>query len=173
VRQDTGAWQNLEFNMDNQNTWVQREFDLVSFFGGDPGNVQFKFVASDLATGSLVEAAVDDFVILASLDYSDVDTDEDLASSLSFALYGTQSNPVAGPTQVRFQVPAQVETRVSVYDVSGRLVNLLANESFAPGAHSVGWDGRDTGGEPVGAGVYFIQMQAGEFNATRAIVVSQ
>ena len=173
IRQDAGAWQNLEFNMDDQNSWVQREFDLVSFFGGDPGNVQLKFVASDLGSGSLVEAAVDDFVLMASFDYSDVETDEATASSLSFALYGTQSNPVVGPTQVSFQVPAQVETRVSVYDVSGRLVNLLANESFAPGAHSVGWDGRDTGGEPVGAGVYFIRMQAGEFNATRAIVVSQ
>ena len=33
------------------------------------------------------------------------------------------------------------------------------------------WDGRNNLGEPVGSGVYFYQLQAGEFSATRKLVI--
>lgn len=170
VRSNGGDWQNLEYDQSDQNAWVQREFDLLDVFGGDPGNVQFKFVGSDLNQGSIVEAAVDDFVLLADFGFSDVE--EATESSLRFALHGIQ-NPVVGPSQIRFQVPAQTQARVSVYDVSGRMVQLVADEAFAAGDHAVSWDGTGRNGEPVSNGVYYVRLQAGEFNATRSVVVSR
>ncbi len=170
ARSNGGPWQNLEYDQSNQNAWVPREFDLVDLFGGDPGNVQIKFVGSDLNAGSIVEAAVDDFVLLVDFGFSDVE--EITASSLRFALHGVQ-NPVVGTSQIRFQVPAETRARVSVYDVSGRLVRLVADDAFRAGDHTVGWDGADSHGDPVSAGVYFVRLQAGDFNATRSVVVSR
>lgn len=46
----------------------------------------------------------------------------------------------------------------AVFDVRGRLVATLRDGIQAGGEHSVPWDGRDSGGEAVGSGVYFYRL---------------
>ena len=65
------------------------------------------------------------------------------------------------------------QAHLAIYDVSGRTVRTLAKQTFEPGSHSVAWDGRDARGQVVSSGVYFCRLQAGEFTATRTLVVSR
>jgi hypothetical protein len=46
----------------------------------------------------------------------------------------------------------------------------VADGAFAPGAHSIGWDGRDDSGATAAAGVYFARLAAGGRSATVRIV---
>jgi flagellar hook assembly protein FlgD len=45
-----------------------------------------------------------------------------------------------------------------VYDVSGRLVTVLADGAAEAGNHAARWDGRDAQGRPVSSGVYFCRL---------------
>jgi hypothetical protein len=66
--------------------------------------------------------------------------------------------------------PAQV--RISVLDVAGRQVrSLLAGERPA-GRQAVNWDGRADSGARVAAGVYLIELNAGEWRRTARVVVA-
>ncbi len=64
------------------------------------------------------------------------------------------------------------EVRVSIYSPSGRLVRELAADR--QDAYRVGvleWNGRDTGGESVAAGVYLIKIDNGDTEETRKITL--
>ncbi len=58
---DNGAtWVLLELVTQNANDWVQKKFRVADFVTVTAVGIKLKFVARDLNTGSLVEAAIDD-----------------------------------------------------------------------------------------------------------------
>ena len=62
--------------------------------------------------------------------------------------------------------------RVTLHDVSGRLVRVLADGPFLAGTHAVTWDGNGRDGRVAPAGVYFIQSQsAGHRERMRVAIV--
>jgi Zn-dependent metalloprotease len=170
ARNNGGAWVDVENTQDDQSQWVEREVDLLTLFGSGLGSVQFRFIASDYHT-SLIDALVDEFVIRALLDSpSVVPTEAGPAPRL--ALLGSRSNPVMGPAEIAFQVPASTAVRIGIFDVNGRLVRALTDQTFAPGVHTLAWDGRDTSGQATPSGIYYCRMQAPGFDATRTMVIS-
>jgi hypothetical protein len=61
--------------------------------------------------------------------------------------------------------------RVAVYDISGRILKLLVDESEPGGRYGVTWDGRDERGNPVASGVYFYEVTIGDFRQAKKLVV--
>lgn len=80
-------------------------------------------------------------------------------------------NPFNPRTTIAFSLAQRANIRVAVYDVNGALVRTLANESRAPGAYELTWDGRDDGGRQVASGVYFYRLTAGNFTQTKKMVL--
>jgi subtilisin-like proprotein convertase family protein len=65
-------------------------------------------------------------------------------------------------TRVVFRANSDyLDTRVSIYDASGRTVKTLAGGVMAPGVQAVTWDGRDESGEQVAPGAYFARLSWG------------
>ncbi len=90
----------------------------------------------------------------------------------AFALHANVPNPFNPTTVIRFDVPdAGADVEIVVFDVSGGLVRTLLKEHRYAGAHSVEWDGRDDTGREMASGVYFYRMRAGNFEATRKMVL--
>jgi flagellar hook assembly protein FlgD len=59
---------------------------------------------------------------------------------------------------------------LQVHDVGGRRVRTLtAGEVMAAGHHARPWDGRDDAGETLPAGVYLLQVRAGDRVLTRRV----
>ncbi|MHB8080445.1 MAG: FlgD immunoglobulin-like domain containing protein [Candidatus Krumholzibacteriia bacterium] len=83
----------------------------------------------------------------------------DLAADV--LLPSVHPNPFNPATTIRFDLPAAGRVRLSVYDVAGRLVRTLVDNSLAEGPHEAVWDGRDASGRGVGAGSYFARLLAG------------
>jgi YVTN family beta-propeller protein len=89
-----------------------------------------------------------------------------------FALYANYPNPFRRGTTIRYDVPKLTTVDLRIYNVMGRLVRDLENETMRePGRYSVVWDGRDRGGLRVASGIYFYQFRAADFRQSRKLVV--
>lgn len=89
------------------------------------------------------------------------------------ALEGALPNPFRGETAVRFAIPASGASShsIDVFDIAGRLVRTLSDGAISSGVHSVTWDGRDSSGSRVAAGIYFSRLLVnGEEVQTRKMV---
>ena len=95
--------------------------------------------------------------------------DENVANA-AVPMLMAHPNPFHPRTTLTFAVPRPGHVRLSVYDVEGRLVRTLVNESRPAGRQSVSWEGRDDSGHSVASGVYLYRMEAGDFVATRRMV---
>ena len=171
ARNDGGPWIEIENTLETSAGWEPVGANLLALFGGPVGDVQFRFVAVDWIGDTLVDAGLDDFMILGSSDPSSVDEPVSESARDRFALYGNEPNPVSDHARIRFQVPATSRVEVTLYDVAGRAVRELVRGTFGPGSHEVAWDGRDTQGHVVASGVYFYRMKAPGFDVTRSLVV--
>lgn len=159
ISNDGGAnWTPVENTPTGSNAWVQVNVDLIATFG-TPGQVRLRWIADDSAGGSLVEAAVDEFEIIA-VPQPNVSVGDVRASGL--ALSAARPNPSRGAVAMALALPSAGRVSASVLDVAGRTVRtLISNQQFAAGAHTIEWDGRGEAGRSLGAGVYFIQVRAG------------
>jgi len=92
-----------------------------------------------------------------------------------FALAQNTPNPFNPQTTITFVVPGGVPSasRVSltVYDVQGRLVRILADRMFAAGPHGIVWDGTNESGESLGSGVYYARCMIGASTAHKRLVL--
>jgi len=101
---------------------------------------------------------------------TDVDEPE-MVLPVRFALAQITPNPFTPSTTIRYDVPAAGGfIKIDVFSVSGRRVNTLVNEKKSPGRHRIAWDGRTDLGKPVGAGVYFVAMQAPNYRKTQRVI---
>lgn len=67
-------------------------------------------------------------------------------------------NPFNPATDIKFNLPREGTVRVDVYDIDGRRVRTLMEESLTAGPQTVHWDGNDAFGAPTASGVYFIRL---------------
>lgn len=65
-----------------------------------------------------------------------------------------QPNPVRQSTRLHFALPAGGPLRLSVFDIQGRELRVLFEGWQAAGAGSLNWDGRDSDGRELPAGLY-------------------
>lgn len=67
-------------------------------------------------------------------------------------------NPFNPSARLSFELPRPGRVRLSIHDLAGRLVAVLADEDLAAGTHERTWDGRDDAGRRVPSGVYYCRL---------------
>lgn len=80
--------------------------------------------------------------------------------TFDFALPQNQPNPFGTGTTIRYSLPHEGKVQLRVYNVEGRVVRTLVDDTVAAGLHAVTWDGRDSGGARLSSGVYFYRLIA-------------
>ncbi len=92
----------------------------------------------------------------------------------SFALHPNVPNPFNPATTIHYDVPAGGgNVTLHIYDVAGRLVRTLVDDSQTAGQKTIGWNGTNNTGTRVASGVYFYRMKAPGFTQTRKMVLLQ
>ena len=89
----------------------------------------------------------------------------------AFTLHENAPNPFRRTTAIAFDLPRASSVDLSIFDLAGRRVRTLVHEVLPVGRHEILWDGSADGGRPPTLGVYFCRMTAGEFSATRSILL--
>jgi len=80
-------------------------------------------------------------------------------------------NPFNPSTRIAFELSARVRVELSIYDVSGRKVAVLASKDMEAGRYEVIWHGRTSGGAVAASGVYFCKFRAGSLVETKKLVL--
>ncbi len=88
-----------------------------------------------------------------------------------FVLLQNYPNPFNPTTRISYQLAADSRVHLTIYDLIGREITVLVNEVQSPGHYSVNWNGRDAGKQPVASGLYLYRLTAGEFTATRKMIL--
>jgi len=88
-----------------------------------------------------------------------------------FGLGQNYPNPFNPSTHVKFYVPKTALVSVRIYDILGREVYKLVDEKLTPGTYTVNWNSINNDGDYVASGVYFYQMTAGDFTATKKMIL--
>ena len=83
-------------------------------------------------------------------------------------------NPARGPVRVTLALPTDTRSvRVTVHDVAGRELAVLAYGALPAGRHEWSWDGRDVHGKRAAPGLYLIRAVAGGRVRTSRVVLSR
>ncbi len=90
-----------------------------------------------------------------------------------FALFQNFPNPFNPNTQINYQIPEQTEVELTVYDILGRKVQTVVNETQQPGHYRIFWDGKDELDRDVSSGVYFYQLTVdlGKWTETKKMLL--
>ena len=85
-------------------------------------------------------------------------------------------NPFNPETWIPYQLSASADVSVSIYSVNGHLVRRLELGHQSAGVYqrrsrAAYWDGRNAFGERVASGLYFYTLTAGDFTATRKMLI--
>ena len=85
-------------------------------------------------------------------------------------------NPFNPETWIPYQLSEAAAVALTIYDMNGQLVRHLAVGHQAAGMYrsrsrAAYWDGRNQLGEPVASGLYFYTLTAGDFTATRRMLI--
>ena len=92
------------------------------------------------------------------------------------ALLPNYPNPFNPETWIPYQLAKASDVKISIYAADGKLVRTLALGHQEVGiyeskSHAAYWDGRNAQGESVASGVYFFTLTAGDFTATRKLLI--
>lgn len=84
----------------------------------------------------------------------------------NFALFQNYPNPFNPTTNIRFSITKQTHVTLKVFDILGREIVTLVDEKLSAGEHRVTFDG-----ENLPSGVYFYQLQVGNWIQQRKMVL--
>ncbi len=91
-------------------------------------------------------------------------------------LHAPYPNPFKEMTVIRYQIAQGVDSKqesvvsLKIYDITGRLVKQFNHLTIQP-FNQVIWDGRDTRGRRVPAGIYFVRFEAGDYKKVEKAIL--
>ena len=105
------------------------------------------------------------------ISFCNLKTEENTHLPKNFRVYQNHPNPFNPTTRIQYDLPKDHMVTIAIYDVMGRNIRTLMNVNQTAGYHSVRWDAKNDIGEGVAAGMYIYTIQAGEFRATKKMVL--
>jgi len=87
------------------------------------------------------------------------------------ALKGNYPNPFNPETTISYDVKVAAPVKIEIYNTKGQLIRTLISEVKGKGHYQIVWNGKDNNGISVASGVYHYRMQAGDYKATRMMML--
>ncbi len=93
-----------------------------------------------------------------------------------FSLSQNYPNPFNPSTKIKFDIPSVgqshvFDTQLKIYDVLGKEVATLVNQQLKAGTYEVNWPATSGNASNFPSGVYFYKLVAGDFVATKKMIL--
>ena len=100
---------------------------------------------------------------------------QDIKPSVT-AVHANYPNPFNPETWIPYQLAKPAEVTLTIYNMRGVVVRTIALGHRAAGVYTsrsraIHWDGRNSIGEKVATGLYLYTLTAGDFSATRKMLI--
>ncbi len=92
---------------------------------------------------------------------------------LKTSLFTPFPNPFTNDLNIKYQVSKSGRVLLKVFNISGREVKTLTNESKEPGTYLVNFDGKDAHGLRLPLGIYFIQLKTEELSLSKKVILTR
>ncbi len=102
-------------------------------------------------------------------DVEDDDSEDGLPTE--YALSQNYPNPFNPITTIVYALPERSHVKITIINVLGQEVVTLINEEKLPGEYRTTWSGSNASGQPVATGVYFYRIAAGDYTATKKMLL--
>ena len=87
-------------------------------------------------------------------------------------LHQNYPNPFNASTTISYAVREKGPVRIGVFNTGGALVRMIVNQTKEAGSYRAAWDGKDSNGNDVSSGVYFVRMNTLNYlNIKRMIII--
>jgi len=83
-----------------------------------------------------------------------------------YTIFQNYPNPFNPNTKIQFSITKSALTKLTIYDVTGRVMAILVNELLNPGKYEVDWDASH---RP--SGIYYYKLEAEGFSETKKMVL--
>jgi len=90
---------------------------------------------------------------------------------VAFELGQNYPNPFNPSTRIGYTIGERGLVNLEVFDILGREIATLVNESEAAGSYQIVWNGRNSANMPVTSGVYFYRLRSGGLSKTNSMVL--
>ncbi len=113
-------------------------------------------------------------LIVGPTDYVRQQTTDFLPIPKEFKISQNFPNPFNQNTTIKFQLPATDRLSVTIFDIQGRKVKtLVKNKPYQSGYYSLRWDGKNSDGQNVASGLYFLHFKGEKYSATRKLILQK
>ena len=86
-------------------------------------------------------------------------------------LYQNYPNPFNPVTKIKFEINQQQRVKLEIFDVTGKLIRKLIDNTLYAGTHELLWDGKDTKEQAAHSGIYFYALKSGEEISTKKMTL--
>ncbi|HBC45577.1 MAG TPA: hypothetical protein DCZ43_00880, partial [candidate division Zixibacteria bacterium] len=80
-------------------------------------------------------------------------------------------NPFNSSTTISFSLSHAGQVHISIFDIGGRLVNIITDEIFTAGQNRIIWNGRNETGYEVASGLYFCRFESEGFSDIKQLTL--
>jgi hypothetical protein len=151
-----GDWDGVSLSSDNGTSWTPVNQGLMNL----------PTVTSLAVSEKYLFAGTDETGVLRRSLSEMLDVKSAQPRPSQYALYQNYPNPFNPSTTIKFELPRASQVNLSVFDILGRQVSVLVNEKKEAGVHEVKFNGSN-----LASGVYFYRLQAGDFVATKRLLL--
>ena len=95
---------------------------------------------------------------------------DQVAAPVAVALDQNYPNPFNAQTTIRYALPEASQVKLVVYDMLGQKVRTLVDQYVSAGVHRLQWNGIDSQGNTVAAGVYTYLLKTEAYQETKRMV---
>ena len=157
----------IKTNLDGDSIWVKRFSELPNF-PHPLHSITPTFDKGYIATGtSHTVNGLGVWLLKLTTDSTLLTSNEDYEAFLSdYNLFQNYPNPFNPTTKIEYQIPKREYVTLKVYDVLGNEVATLVNEEKPVGFYQLRW-----GAVNLPSGVYFYQLNSGDFVQTRKMLL--
>jgi hypothetical protein len=183
ISEESGSWYDyaiLKYDNNGNLIWEMRYdgpgngYDLASAIAVDNfGNVY-------VTGGSTGSDSFDDYATIKYSQTVGIEESNDKFIMKNEKLLQNQPNPFSTSTTIRYTIPVfrgqgsgvseRIPVHLAVYDITGRLIEILVDERQPPGEYQVYWDSRipESG---VRSGIYFYRLKTHELTSTKKMIL--
>jgi len=85
---------------------------------------------------------------------------------VEYQIFQNYPNPFNPSTNIKFDIPKNSVTKLTVYDITGKELGVLINEKLEAGSYEYNWNASQ-----YSSGVYFYRIESGNYSATKRMLL--